>query len=213
MLRSSESETEILLGNKQLLGIFFLVAVLIGIAFGGGYMLGRGGPSEKKVASSPLPATAKETPATTAANSTGGETRTVSPSDSTAPDSGTPDATSGEQASGEPALGSPRRAAQVESPRAGTPQTDAASPEPGSSNFAPQSGQEFLQVGALPHNDALSVADVLRKRGFQAHAVPAPTNAKLFRVIVGPIRDVSELSSTREELRKAGFGKVIVQKY
>lgn len=208
MLRSSESETEILLGNKQLLGIFFLVAVLIGIAFGSGYMLGRGGPSEKKVANSPLPATAKETPVTTAANSTGGETRTVSPSDSGAPDSGVPDATSSEQSSGEPALGSPRRAAKA--PADATPFQTAA---PSSSDFAPQSGQEFLQVGALPHNDALSVADVLRKRGFQAHAVPAPTNAKLFRVIVGPIRDVSELSSTREELRKAGFGKVIVQKY
>lgn len=202
MLRSSESETEILLGNKQLLGIFFLVAVLIGIAFGGGYMLGRGGPGEKKVTSSPLPLT-KETPATTAANSTGGETRTVSPSDS-----GAPDATSGEQASGEPALGSPKHPAPAQADAPPSPTA-----VPSSSNFAPQSGQEFLQVGALPHNDALSVADVLRKRGFQAHAVPAPTNAKLFRVIVGPIRDVSELSSTREELRKAGFGKVIVQKY
>lgn len=207
MLRSSESETEILLGNKQLLGIFFLVAVLIGIAFGGGYMLGRGGSGEKKVASSPLPLT-KEIPATTVANSTGGETRTVSPSDSTAPDSGTPDATSGEQASGEPALGSPKHSAPAPAD-ASASQTAVTN----SSNFAPQSGQEFLQVGALPHNDALSVADVLRKRGFQAHAVPAPTNAKLFRVIVGPLRDVSDLSSTREELRKAGFGKVIVQKY
>jgi cell division protein FtsN len=36
---------------------------------------------------------------------------------------------------------------------------------------------------------------------------------KLYRVIVGPLRDVADLSSTREELRKTGFGKVIVQKY
>ncbi len=42
MLRSSEEETEILLGNKQLLGIFFVVAILLGIAFTGGYMVGRG---------------------------------------------------------------------------------------------------------------------------------------------------------------------------
>ena len=55
MLRSSESETEILLGNKQLVGIFFLVAVLIGVAFGGGYMLGRGA-GEKKAANPGLSA-------------------------------------------------------------------------------------------------------------------------------------------------------------
>lgn len=210
MLRSSENETEILLGNKQLLAIFFLIAVLIGIAFGGGYMLGRGGPAEKKVASSPLPVTKEARPTT--ASSTGGETRTVSPSDSTVPD-----ATTGEQTSDEPALGSPKHAARAQADASPTqtmtPVSETTTPEPASSSFAPQSGQEFLQVAALPHNDALSVADVLRKRGFQAHAVPVPANAKLYRVIVGPIREVSELSSTREELRKAGFGKVIVQKY
>lgn len=42
MLRTSDSETEILLGNKQLIGIFFVLAVLVGVAFYGGYMVGRG---------------------------------------------------------------------------------------------------------------------------------------------------------------------------
>ncbi len=202
MLRSSESETEILLGNKQLLGIFFLAAVLIGVAFGGGYMLGRGA-GDKKTAS--LPVVAKEAAPPTVANTTGGETRTVSPSDSALPEAST-----SEQASGEPVLGSPKHSvpAQADAPAAQT-----AVPASSSSNFAPQSGQEFLQVAALPRNEALSVADVLRKKGFRAHAVPVPSNAKLYRVIVGPVRDVADLSSTREELRKTGFGKVIVQKY
>lgn len=203
MLRSSESETEILLGNKQLLGIFFLVAVLIGVAFGGGYMLGRGA-GDKKVASTP-PAPVKDAAVPTAANPTGGETRTVSPSDSALPEANT-----SEQASEQPVLGSRKHAnpapAEVQSPQMAT---EAGNP----TNFAPQSGQEFLQVAAVPRSEALSVADVLRKKGFRAHAVPVPTNAKLYRVIVGPVRDVADLSSTREELRKTGFGKVIVQKY
>ena len=41
MRSSSASETEILLGNKHLLGIFFVIAILLGVAFTGGYMVGR----------------------------------------------------------------------------------------------------------------------------------------------------------------------------
>lgn len=203
MLRSSDSETEILLGNKQLLGIFFLAAVLIGIAFGGGYMLGRGA-GDKKTAN-PAASPVKDTATAPAANPTGGETRTVSPSDSALPDANT-----GEQAPDQPVLGTPKHAAAT---RAEAPAPQSAPVAAGSSTFLPQNGQEFLQVAAVPRSEALSVADVLRKKGFRAHAVPVPSNAKLFRVIVGPVRDVADLSSTREELRKTGFGKVIVQKY
>src|SRR5919199_4958587 len=79
MLRTNNSETEILLGNKQLLGIFLVVAVLLGIAFTGGYMAGRG--SGKKAALT-------EPSATEAAHSEtggGGQTHTVPP-DAAAPE-------------------------------------------------------------------------------------------------------------------------------
>ena len=79
--------------------------------------------------------------------------------------------------------------------------------------FAPQSGQEFLQVAAVPRDHALAVASVLRKKGFQAHAVPKPGDANLYRVIVGPIRSAGDLSSTRDSLRKTGFSQVIVQHF
>jgi cell division septation protein DedD len=207
MLRSSETETEILLGNKQLLGIFFLAAVLIGAAFGGGYMLGRGAGGKKTASPAVSGAlNSKDTAATSPANPAGGETRTVSPPEAIAPDTSNPS----DQPSEPPALGSPkhRTAAKVD---AALPEV--AAPADASPKFLPQSGQEFLQVAAVPRNEALSVADVLRKKGFQAHAVPVPGNVKLYRVIVGPLRDVADLSSTREELRKTGFGKVIVQKY
>jgi hypothetical protein len=32
-------------------------------------------------------------------------------------------------------------------------------------------------------------------------------------VLIGPIRDTADLSSTRDSLRKTGFREVIVQKY
>src|SRR4051794_20674856 len=52
MLRTGERETEILLGNKQLLGIFFVVAILLGMAFTGGYMVGRSSVDKKGSADS-----------------------------------------------------------------------------------------------------------------------------------------------------------------
>jgi cell division septation protein DedD len=214
MLRSGENETEILLGNKQLLGIFFLIAVLLGIAFTGGYMIGRNG-TRKAVA--PAPAEAAPAPS---AGAGGGETHAVSPADSSTADSSTaasqnatdnslPD-TAPADSSGNPVpLGAPKRKKPVE-PQAEA-ETAPAVPEPVA--FTPQSGQEFLQVAAVARADANEVADVLRKKGFRAHAVPTPSNPNLYRVIVGPIRDAGDLAATRDSLRKTGFRDVIVQHY
>jgi cell division septation protein DedD len=68
-------------------------------------------------------------------------------------------------------------------------------------------------VVALSRSEAEGLADVLHKKGFRAHAVPKPGNASVYRVIVGPIRDAGDLSSTRDALRKTGFREVIVQRY
>jgi hypothetical protein len=48
MLRNANTtESEILLGNTQLIGLFFLLAVLLGVAFTAGFMLGHGSFSKK----------------------------------------------------------------------------------------------------------------------------------------------------------------------
>ena len=62
MSSTSETETEILLGNRHLLAIFFVLAILLGIAFTGGYMVGRNS-SEKKGA--PLAASSTDPAAST----------------------------------------------------------------------------------------------------------------------------------------------------
>src|SRR5215469_47599 len=71
MLRSNDEEKEILLGNKQLLGIFFIVSLLLAVAFGGGHMVGRGSGDK-------APATAASNPKT-ATEGTGGETHSLTP--------------------------------------------------------------------------------------------------------------------------------------
>ena len=81
-------------------------------------------------------------------------------------------------------------------------------------NYTPQGGSQYLQVVAVERDEAEAIADVLRKKGFRAHAVPKPGNNKLYRVIVGPIRDAGDLRSTRDALHNnAGFREVIVQHY
>jgi cell division protein FtsN len=225
MLRTSDSETEILLGNKQLFGIFVLVAILLGVAFAGGYMVGKNG----RKAVPGTAETAAATPETNATKATGGETHSVTPeatandhnpaaSTATAPQ----DMSSSEPGSTdtEPPLGSPKRKAAADRTHVAETGTSTTSGEPAPSAstaegeaFAPQVGQQFLQVAAVGRDEAEAVADVLHKKGFRAHAVPKPGSTKLYRVIVGPIRDAGDLSSTRDALMRTGFREVIVQRY
>lgn len=206
MLQTSDRETEILLGNKQLVGIFFVVAILLGVAFYGGYMVGKTAPA--KTAG---PAAAQEPVSATGAPAagSGGQTHTLAPEGSAAGAVNPTDATEPE-----PPLGSPRT--KKSTPQSiGNPAVGSAQPSVSRSSeaFNPQAGQQFLQVTAVGRDEALGIADVLRKQGFRAHAVPKPGSAKIYRVLVGPVRDAGDLSTTRDALRKTGFREVIVQKY
>jgi cell division septation protein DedD len=215
MLRTSDSETEILLGNKQLLGIFFVVALLLAGAFYGGFMVGRSSTAKKTTAVT----TAPDEAASNAPAAAGGETHVVSGGSGVAPDGGLNSSPDG---SGSQELQPSARSRTTDSPlgspkRRTNSKSDSLTTEPASATisdaFAPQVGEQFLQVAAVSRDEGEAVADVLRKKGFRAHAVPKPGNPRLYRVIVGPIRDPGELSSTREALVRTGFREVILQKY
>jgi cell division protein FtsN len=205
MLRTGDSETEIVLGNKQLLGIFFVVAILLGIAFYGGYMVGKAAPAKPVQAAS----TATGAPVAGQTRTLPGDTATppdVTPSDATEPDHNA--------ALEPPPLGTPKakRTPAVTEPYASSALPEAAVSKKGP-GFAPEPGQQFLQVAAVGRDQALGVADVLHAKGFRAHAVPKPGDPKIYRVLIGPIRDPGDLSATRDALRTIGFREVIVQKY
>jgi cell division septation protein DedD len=228
-VRNEDNETEILLGNKQLLGIFFVVAVLLGVAFTGGYMVGDG--SSKKTVATATPSMT-DTSASNAAATTGGETHSVgaetpgegsangndnSPAEgSSAQETNTGDL--GTTAKSKGAEHGARNSAARERARrneeaANNPSDDEAVASPAGNSLVPHSGQTFLQVAAVGRDEAEAVADVLHKKGFRAHAVAKPGNTNLYRVLIGPIHDTSDLSSTRDSLRRAGFRDVIVQHY
>jgi cell division septation protein DedD len=200
MLRTNDSETEILLGNKQLLGIFFVVAILLGIAFTGGYMVGRGSLERANDARAPA------APSTSAA-----ETHAV-PADSSTNDSSTSSAPVNQSQDTESTESKPvaSNARPLGSPAT---RSDPAPRPVADDTFAPSRGQTFLQVAAVGRDEAVGIADVLRKKGFRAHAVPKPGSPTFYRVLIGPVRDTADLSSTRDSLRKTGFREVIVQKY
>jgi cell division septation protein DedD len=232
MLRTSDGETEILLGNKQLLGIFFVVVILLGVAFAGGYKIGQGSKKPGFLASTgDQPATSTSTgpgethsvpaegaPASANSSSDGSISPTSErPPQTEAPPPASPAETAPAQTTQarETPLGSHSNAgktpksAPAEDPEAAGPPP----PVPSRLAFTPQPGQMFLQVAAVGRDEAEAIADVLRKKNFHAHAVPKPGSTKLYRVIIGPVRDASDLSSTRTALRNTGFREIIVQKY
>ena len=232
MLQTGESENEILLGNKQLLAIFFVVVLLLGVAFAGGYKLGQA--SKKGVV-----AVAGTDTAQANGTQTAGQTHDVTPGDGggDATTTAAPVADSGNTAAAQPAaepaqdtpaqtepspkqeapLGAPKHTVKS-APPPSTEDTEAPAPPPPSrpersGEFVPQTGQLFLQVAAVGRDEAEAVADVLHKKGFRAHAVPKPGNPKIYRVLIGPLKDASDLNSTRDSLRRTGFREVITQRY
>lgn len=197
MASRDENESEILLGNKQLLAVFAVVALLLAIAFTGGYMLGKGSASKK--------------PALTTSD-TGNEasasplTKTVTPDDQSSSEIEKPPPNSARAPSEKPKLST----AQTGHETPITPAKEQAAMVP--AEAAPRLGQTFLQVSALTHTQAEATAVVLRRQKFRARIAQKPGTA-LYRVLVGPVKDAGDLSSTRDSLRKIGFREVIVQRY
>jgi cell division septation protein DedD len=216
MSSGGENESEILLGNKQLLAIFFVIAFLLFVAFTGGYMVGRGSSDKKPlIAAAPVMENQPK--------DSGLETHPVGP----APDDAAAEPKSASRRAAkpnpevenpeeqdQPPLGTPKRKGKGKT-IAAKQQAEAPPVSNTPEEYLPQTGQMFLQVVALQRDDAYGVTEVLAKKGFRAHAVPKPgSNGKVYRVLVGPIRDTSELSATRDALRKnAGFQDIILQHY
>jgi cell division septation protein DedD len=211
MSSSNDNESEILLGNKQLLAVFAVVAILLAISFTGGYMVGKNNGEKKTTTASDIGG---------AADSSVLVTRTVPPAN--APDASAPSESKEAPHDDSQFVAVPlpapdakvteRAAAAHKSPAAALPPSGAET-NPVSTSFTPEAGQTFLQVAAVGKDEADAVADVLHKKGFRAHSVQKPGSPKLYRVLIGPVKDAGDLAATRDSLRKTGFREVIVQHY
>jgi cell division septation protein DedD len=210
MPKNEEGEFELVVGNRQLLTIVFIMMVLFGVVFTMGYLVGRtaapevgmaaskGQGQEGQVAQRPEPSQplpAQPPAASVDAPLAPGEAK-VTPG-GTVPVGGTPPAPSETQAAATPAR-------PAEAPRK---PADAAPPVP---------GQTFIQVAAVKKPEAEVIVDVLKKRGFLAQVapvVPGQPDDALWRALVGPLADASAVAKARADLQNAGFREVIVRKY
>jgi cell division septation protein DedD len=203
MPRNEDGEFELVVGNKQLLSIVFILMVVFGVVFSMGYFVGRANSSD-------VPA-----PVAQAANQTSGRPQAAG-AEGAAASEATPDASlpPGDAKVTTPDTGAtPPAAAAEKTPPAATP-TPVVSPTPAPKAPATgvQAGQTYLQVAAVRKPQAEMLVEVLKEKGFHAVSSASAPGGELYRTLVGPLRDASEVAKTKAELENAGF-KPIVKRF
>jgi outer membrane biosynthesis protein TonB len=193
--KNEDGEFELILGNRQLLSVFFIVVVLLGVFFTMGYIVGRNSTPGTEVASNrkaPIVVEPEPTPAPPVSPS-------VQPPPTEPPKLEPP-----KLAEPEKTAPTPKEVAKAKPPEREKPAPAPVSPPPASSADQPPAGQTFLQLAATTQREADIMVDVLRKKGFKARSVEIPGKAGTFRVLVGPM-DADSLNKTRADLQGAGF--------
>jgi cell division protein FtsN len=207
MPRNEDGEFELVVGNKQLLSIVFILMVVFGVVFSMGYFVGRANSSD-------APA-----PVAQAANQTSGRPQAAG-AEGAAASEATPDASlpPGDAKVTTPDTGAtptpvPAAPAAEKAPPAATPKpVVAATPAPKAPATGVQAGQTYLQVAAVRKPQAEMLVEVLKEKGFHAVSSASAPGAELYRTLVGPLRDASDVAKTKAQLENAGF-KPIVKRF
>jgi hypothetical protein len=233
MPKNEDGEFELIVGNKQLLSIVFILMVLFGVVFSMGYFLGRANAGGDVASAA--------TPAGAAAQSTQGRPDAAGPqthkADPAAADPGlqpgdakvaTPEAGSGTSPVTSPAASAPAESPAPEPAPAPAPPPrqqpkpvpvapkhvePPASPAAAAADGQPVPGHTYLQVTALKKPQAQLFVELLKERGF--HAIMSPIEGQdVFRILVGPVDNAAELAKTKTSVEGLGIGiKPIVRKY
>lgn len=219
MPKNDEGEFELVLGNRQLISVFLIVVVLLGVFFSMGYIVGRNSsPGATETARNGKPKTDQDSDSTesptpdTPSEAAAPVTNDAAPAaaNDSVPASTPPEATKPAQSrppAPAPTKPEPARAREVKpkpSPAQAPPVHAAAAGEP--------SGGQYWQVVATSRPDAEIIAEALGKKGFHVVLAPAPKDG-IFRVLVGPLADASTQAQTRTGLESAGFKNPIIRKY
>jgi cell division protein FtsN len=219
LAKSDEGEFELILGNRQLISVFLIVVVLLGVFFSMGYIVGRNSAA----------------PAAEAAHNGGKTVAVEPPSADSEPASSSPAA---QEPPASPPVSKPAETKHAETKPAasGPPTTHAEQPPPpavkpapvaaakpkpsavgpASSGLAsitnqPGTGQ-YWQVVATARPDAEIISEALNKKGFHTLVTPASKEG-VFRVLVGPFQDNGAQAEARSKLEAAGFKNPITKRY
>ena len=203
MARTEEGEFELILGNRQLISVFLIVVILLGVFFSMGYIVGRNSAPvavESRNVQPTKPPIVVDTPRTAAKDTD--QPATVEP----APPVATPKTEAAKQ---------PEKAAEKPEPAkpAPAPETKPAPVETAAATTVgqPPSGR-YWQVVSTGKHEAEIIAGAIAKKGMRSVVAPAPKEG-FFRVLVGPLGDASETAKTRSSLEAAGFKNPILAKY
>jgi hypothetical protein len=198
VVKNDEGEFELILGNRQLLGVFFIVIVLLAVFFTMGYIVGRNSaplitaeaPARKAdgkplVVDSPVP---KQESAPDAAEPAAKPVETPAPSAKPAPPN-----KKEKPPEKEPPVTKKQEPAKAEK-----------APPPAVSGAQPEPGKTYLQLVATAKTDADAMVDLLRKNGFTAFNYQIPENPSRYRVMVGPIAD-GDVNKMKADLQAKSF--------
>jgi len=216
--KNDEGEFELVLGNRQLISVFLIVVILLGVFFSMGYIVGRNSSPAAEIARNEKAKPEHEAdspPDGSNPDASPAEPTTPSVSDSTPPatnDSSPPQVTKPALSTPapKPAKPEPDRAKDVKSKPSPAPPA-ARAPVHAAAAGEPSSGQ-YWQVVATSRPDAEIIAEALGKKGFHVVLAPAPKDG-IFRVLVGPLADAPTQAQTRTGLESAGFKNPIMRKY
>jgi cell division septation protein DedD len=195
MKNNETGEFELVLGNRHLLSGFFVVALLFGVAFAMGYIVGRnsapsGKPAEAAASPNPTPRDARPQPASPAEPA---PSRAASQEPSPSEEAPDKPAEAPAQPTTQPARDGPAAAP----PPAPAPVAAATEAAPGT----------YWQVIAVPQAQAEIVAKALKDKGFPTSLGQGPNN--LVRVLVGPYPDTQSLGEAKSKLENAGFHPIL----
>ena len=208
MRRNEEGELELVVGNRQLLSVLFVMFVLFGAVFSMGYFVGR--------STAPEPASPGAEAKMASAENSAQPRSALSPppAETQVPSAALADpllAPGQAKVTPPPAVPADRAKPETPAPVASIPAPEKPKPAP-ADPAVPLPGQTYLQVAAVGKPEAELVMDVLKKRGFSALVAPVPNDTR-WRALVGPLPDAASLAKARSDLLAAGFKDVIVRKY
>jgi type IV secretory pathway VirB10-like protein len=204
MKNNETGEFELVLGNNQLVVGFLIVALLFGVAFAMGYIVGRNStPSAKLQAENTAP---------------GSGTKDARPQPaSAAPAAQPPSAPPADQPAAAPAADQPapttQPAPEPEPQPVTQPARDAAPSEsPSSGQVAEAPSGSYWQVVSTSKVGAEAVMQTLKEKGLPVVLSPGPNN--LVRVLAGPYgeKDSQSLGRAKTQLESAGFHPIPFRK-
>ncbi|HEY3739116.1 MAG TPA: SPOR domain-containing protein [Bryobacteraceae bacterium] len=220
MAKNEVGEFELVLGNKQLLSVFFIVVILLGVFFTMGYIVGQNSGGLGRLEATKTKPTVIDSPS--AAPPTQVATATdpaPAPVEKPEPKKEEPAVTAPVRAAEEPKPApkaeEKKKAAEAEKKDEKKPKHEKVEPPAAAPASNGAIAGTYLQLAAVPKAEADLLISVLRKKGFSAAAGPGPEGSNLFRVLVGPLAGSEAISQTRTSLNDAGMpgSKAIVKRF